>query len=340
MRNQIESIKQDFLAKIAEVSNMEEIEKLRVDFLGKKGAFTQVLRSMGALSPEERPLMGKLVNDAKEELESRIEALKGELKNKERERKLASEVVDITLPGKRPVIGGNHPLSLTLNEIEKIFLEMGFTIEEGPEVELDYYNFETLNIPKDHPARGEQDTFYINDNVVLRTQTSPVQIRTMETQKPPIKMISPGKVYRSDDLDATHSPIFYQIEGLVIDKGITFADLKGTLEQFIKKLYGEGINTKFRPHHFPFTEPSAEMDATCFVCGGEGCRVCKGEGWIEVVGCGMVHPDVLRSGGIDPEVYSGFAFGFGLDRLVMLKYGIDDIRLLYESDMRFLKQFR
>lgn len=340
MRNQIESIKQDFLAKIAEVSNMEEIEKLRVDFLGKKGAFTQVLRSMGALSPEERPLMGKLVNDAKEELESKIEALKGELKNKERERKLASEVIDITLPGKRPVIGGNHPLSLTLNEIEKIFLEMGFTIEEGPEVELDYYNFETLNIPKDHPARGEQDTFYINDNVVLRTQTSPVQIRTMEKQKPPIKMISPGKVYRSDDLDATHSPIFYQIEGLVIDKGITFADLKGTLEQFIKKLYGEGINTKFRPHHFPFTEPSAEMDATCFVCGGEGCRVCKGEGWIEVVGCGMVHPDVLRSGGIDPEVYSGFAFGFGLDRLVMLKYGIDDIRLLYESDMRFLKQFR
>lgn len=340
MRNQIESIKQDFLAKIAEVSNMEEIEKLRVDFLGKKGAFTQVLRSMGALSPEERPLMGKLVNDAKEELESRIEALKGDLKNKERERKLASEVVDITLPGKRPVIGGNHPLSLTLNEIEKIFLEMGFTIEEGPEVELDYYNFETLNIPKDHPARGEQDTFYINDNVVLRTQTSPVQIRTMEKQKPPIKMISPGKVYRSDDLDATHSPIFYQIEGLVIDKGITFADLKGTLEQFVKKLYGEGMNTKFRPHHFPFTEPSAEMDATCFVCGGEGCRVCKGEGWIELVGCGMVHPDVLRNGGIDPEEYSGFAFGFGLDRLVMLKYGIDDIRLLYESDMRFLKQFR
>ena len=340
MRNQIESIKQEFLAKIAEVSNMEEIEKLRVEFLGKKGAFTQVLRSMGALTPEERPLMGKLVNDAKEELESRIESLKDELKNKERERKLSSEVVDITLPGKRPVIGGNHPLSLTLNEIEKIFLEMGFTIEEGPEVELDYYNFETLNIPKDHPARGEQDTFYINDNVVLRTQTSPVQIRTMEQQKPPIKMISPGKVYRSDDLDATHSPIFYQIEGLVIDKGITFADLKGTLEQFVKKLYGEGMKTKFRPHHFPFTEPSAEMDATCFVCGGEGCRVCKGEGWIELVGCGMVHPDVLRNGGIDPEEYSGFAFGFGLDRLVMLKYGIDDIRLLYESDMRFLKQFR
>lgn len=340
MKNQIEEIKQEFLKKIETVHGKDEIEKLRVEFLGKKGAFTAVLRSMGSLSAEMKPLMGKLVNDAKAELEGRIEELKERIKIKEREEKLRSEVIDITLPGVKPVIGGRHPLSLTLAEIERIFLEMGFTIEEGPEVELDYYNFEALNIPKDHPARGEQDTFYINDNVVLRTQTSPVQMRTMEQQKPPIKMISPGKVYRSDDVDATHSPIFYQIEGLVIDKGITLADLKGTLEEFVRKLYGDSMKTKFRPHHFPFTEPSAELDATCFVCGGEGCKVCKGEGWMELLGCGMVHPDVLRNGGIDPEVYSGFAFGFGLDRMVMQKYGIDDIRLLYESDMRFLNQFR
>lgn len=340
MKNQIEEIKQEFLKKVETVQGKEEIEKLRVEFLGKKGAFTAVLRSMGSLSAEEKPLVGKLVNDAKAELEGRIDALKEEIKIREREEKLRSEVIDITLPGVKPVIGGRHPLSLTLAEIERIFLEMGFTIEEGPEVELDYYNFEALNIPKDHPARGEQDTFYINDNVVLRTQTSPVQMRTMEKQEPPIKMISPGKVYRSDDVDATHSPIFYQIEGLVIDKGITLADLKGTLQEFVRKLYGDSMKTKFRPHHFPFTEPSAELDATCFVCGGEGCKVCKGEGWMELLGCGMVHPDVLRNGGIDPEVYSGFAFGFGLDRMVMQKYGIDDIRLLYESDMRFLNQFR
>ncbi|HSP47177.1 MAG TPA: phenylalanine--tRNA ligase subunit alpha [Clostridiaceae bacterium] len=340
MKNQIEEIKQEFLKKVETVHGKDEIEKLRVEFLGKKGAFTAVLRSMGSLSAEEKPLVGKLVNDAKAELEGKIEELKEKIKIKEREEKLRSEVIDITLPGVRPVVGGRHPLSLTLAEIERIFLEMGFTIEEGPEVELDYYNFEALNIPKDHPARGEQDTFYINDNVVLRTQTSPVQMRTMEKQTPPIKMISPGKVYRSDDVDATHSPIFYQIEGLVIDKGITLADLKGTLEEFVRKLYGDSMKTKFRPHHFPFTEPSAELDATCFVCGGEGCKVCKGEGWMELLGCGMVHPDVLRNGGIDPEVYSGFAFGFGLDRMVMQKYGIDDIRLLYESDMRFLNQFR
>ena len=234
---------------------------------------------------------------------------------------------------------GKQTLDLTLDRMKEIFISMGFSIEDGPEVELDHYNFEALNIPKDHPARSEQDTFYINDNIVLRTQTSPIQIRTMENQEPPIKMISPGKVYRSDAVDATHSPIFYQMEGLVIDKGVTFADLKGTLELFAKKMFGDKVVTKFRPHHFPFTEPSAEMDATCFACEGKGCRVCKGSGWIEILGCGMVHPNVLRNCGIDPEVYSGFAFGFGVDRMVMLKYGIDDIRALYESDMRFLNQF-
>lgn len=243
------------------------------------------------------------------------------------------------MPGKRENIGKKHPLELTLDHMKEIFISMGFTVEEGPEVEKDYYNFEALNIPKNHPARSEQDTFYINDNIVLRTQTSPVQVRVMEKQAPPIKMISPGKVFRSDAVDATHSPIFYQMEGLVIDKNITFADLKGTLELFAQKMFGDKVKTKFRPHHFPFTEPSAEMDATCFVCNGEGCKVCKGEGWIELLGCGMVHPDVLRNCGIDPEEYSGFAFGFGVDRMVMLKYGIDDIRLLYESDMRFLNQF-
>ncbi|WP_230976931.1 phenylalanine--tRNA ligase subunit alpha, partial [Proteiniclasticum sediminis] len=282
MKAQIDAIKKSFNDKLGTLKNSEELEKLRIEYLGKKGEFTQVLRSMGNLSPEERPLVGKLVNDAKEELEAKIQSLKESLREKLIEEKLKSEVIDITLPGVKTPIGGKHPLMITMENIENIFLEMGFTIEEGPEVELDYYNFEALNIPKDHPARSEQDTFYIDDQVVLRTQTSPVQIRTIEKQKPPIKMISPGKVYRSDDVDATHSPIFYQVEGLVIDKGITFADLKGTLELFVKKLYGDSIRTKFRPHHFPFTEPSAEMDGTCFVCQGEGCKVCKGEGWIEL----------------------------------------------------------
>ncbi len=340
MREQIEQIKKSFHEKLVELKTSEELEKLRVEYLGKKGEFTKILRSMGSLTPEERPEMGKLVNEAKDELEEKINELKTRLKEKMVNEKLKNEVIDITLPGDKTPLGGKHPLMITMEKIEQIFLEMGFTIEEGPEVELDYYNFEALNIPKDHPARGEQDTFYINDHVVLRTQTSPVQIRTIEKQTPPIKMISPGKVYRSDDVDATHSPIFYQIEGLVIDKGITFGDLKGTLEQFVKKLYGDKIETKFRPHHFPFTEPSAEMDGTCFVCEGAGCKVCKGEGWMELLGCGMVHPEVLRKGGIDPEVYSGFAFGFGLDRMTMQKFGIEDIRLLYESDMRFLKQFK
>ncbi|WP_454053363.1 phenylalanine--tRNA ligase subunit alpha [Clostridium sp. Marseille-Q7071] len=338
MREKLEDIKLSALDELKTAAEKVQLENIRVKYLGKKGELTQILRGMGGLSQEERPLVGKVANDVRETLENAIAKATEEIKNKEKEKRLQSEIIDISMPGKKQTIGNRHPLDLTLEKINEIFLSMGFSIEEGPEVEKDYYNFEALNIPKDHPARGEQDTFYINDNVVLRTQTSPIQIRTMENQKPPIKMIAPGKVYRSDAADATHSPIFYQIEGLVIDKGVTFADLKGTLELFTKKMFGD-VETKFRPHHFPFTEPSAEMDATCFVCNGEGCRVCKGSGWIEILGCGMVHPQVLRNCGIDPEVYSGFAFGFGLDRMVMQKYGIDDIRLLYESDMRFLNQF-
>lgn len=339
MQEKLLAIKEAAFNEIATAENSGALEEIRVKYLGKKGELTTILRGMGSLSPEERPIVGKLVNEAKGEVEAKLEEVGTAIKTKEKNAKLASEVIDISLPGKKQVIGKRHPLDLTLERMKEIFISMGFSIEDGPEVELDHYNFEALNIPKDHPARSEQDTFYINDNIVLRTQTSPIQIRTMENQEPPIKMISPGKVYRSDAVDATHSPIFYQLEGLVIDKGVTFADLKGTLELFAKKMFGDTVVTKFRPHHFPFTEPSAEMDATCFVCEGKGCRVCKGSGWIEILGCGMVHPNVLRNCGIDPEVYSGFAFGFGVDRMVMLKYGIDDIRALYESDMRFLNQF-
>jgi phenylalanyl-tRNA synthetase alpha chain len=339
MKEKLELIRQNALLELNNAISASDLENLRVKYLGKKGELTAILRGMGALSSEERPIIGKIANEVREDIESYIEKTFSEIKRKEKEIKLKNEVIDISMPGKKNLVGKRHPLDLTLEAMKEIFISMGFSIEDGPEVELDYYNFEALNIPKNHPARSEQDTFYINDNIVLRTQTSPVQIRVMEKEKPPIKMISPGKVFRSDAADATHSPIFYQMEGLVIDKGITLADLKGTLEMFAKKMFGDKVKTKFRPHHFPFTEPSAEMDATCFVCQGEGCRVCKGSGWIELLGCGMVHPAVLRNCGIDPEVYSGFAFGFGVDRMVMLKYGIDDIRLLYESDMRFLNQF-
>lgn len=339
MRNKLEQIKNSAIEELKESLSKEELESLRVKYLGKKGELTQILRGMGRLTPEERPIIGKVANEIREYIDEGIKKAVSEIKNKEKASRLEKEKIDITMPGKKQRIGKRNPLDLTLESMTDIFVSMGFTIEEGPEIELDSYNFEALNIPKNHPARGEQDTFYINDNIVLRTQTSPIQVRTMEKQNPPIKMISPGKVYRSDSADATHSPIFYQMEGLVVDKGITFADLKGTLETFAKRMFGDTMKTKFRPHHFPFTEPSAEMDATCFVCNGEGCKVCKGSGWIELLGCGMVHPQVLRNCGIDPEVYSGFAFGFGVDRMVMMKYGIDDIRLLYESDMRFLNQF-
>lgn len=339
MKQQLEEIKSRAAAALANAKLPQEIDELRVRFLGKKGELTGILKQMGKLSPEERPVIGQLANEVRSWIETDIETRLTEIKASQMATRLESEKLDVTLPGKRPQFGAKHPLSIVLDEIKEIFIGMGFEIADGPEVETDYYNFEALNIPKDHPARDTQDTFYINENILLRTQTSPVQVRVMEQKKPPIRIISPGRVYRSDALDATHSPLFHQIEGLVVDKGITFADLKGTLETFIKRLYGEDSVVRFRPHHFPFTEPSAEVDVQCFNCKGEGCRLCKGEGWIEILGCGMVHPKVLSNCGIDPEVYSGFALGMGLERVVMRRYNIDDIRLFYENDVRFLKQF-
>ena len=294
---------------------------------------------MGKLSAEERPVIGQLANEIRAELDKKITDKTKQLKEIALNEKLKSEAIDVTMPGESVELGHIHPLTAVLNELKDIFIGMGFNIAEGPEVEKDYYNFEALNIPKDHPARDTQDTFYINENVVLRTQTSPVQIRVMENTEPPIRIIAPGRVYRSDAVDATHSPLFHQVEGLVVDKGINMADLKGTLEAFAKRLYGEDTKIRLRPHHFPFTEPSCEIDVSCFKCGGKGCPMCKGEGWIEILGGGMVHPKVLKNGGIDPEVYSGFAFGVGLERLTMFKYNIDDMRLLYENDLRFLSQF-
>lgn len=339
MKQQLEEIKSRAAAALANAKLPQEIDELRVRFLGKKGELTGILKQMGKLSPEERPVIGQLANEVRSWIETDIETRLTEIKASQMAARLESEKLDVTLPGKRPQFGAKHPLSIVLDEIKEIFIGMGFEIADGSEVETDYYNFEALNIPKDHPARDTQDTFYINENILLRTQTSPVQVRVMEQKKPPIRIISPGRVYRSDALDATHSPLFHQIEGLVVDKGITFADLKGTLETFIKRLYGEDSVVRFRPHHFPFTEPSAEVDVQCFNCKGEGCRLCKGEGWIEILGCGMVHPKVLSNCGIDPEVYSGFALGMGLERVVMRRYNIDDIRLFYENDVRFLKQF-
>lgn len=339
MKELLSSIKTAAEKALSEAKDLAALEELRVRFLGKKGELTAILKQMGALSAEERPAMGQLANEVRGFIEEKLAARAKELGDLALEAKLKAERIDVTLPGTAPALGRRHPLNLVLDEIKEIFLGMGFDLAEGPEVELDEYNFELLNIPKGHPARDTQDTFYINDNVVLRTQTSPVQVRVMVEQKPPIRIIAPGTVYRSDAVDATHSPIFHQIEGLVVDKGITMSDLKGTLDIFAKKLYGGDITTRFRPHHFPFTEPSAEMDATCFVCKGEGCPLCKGEGYIELLGCGMVHPKVLENCGIDPNVYSGYAFGMGLDRIVMMRYGMNDLRLLSENDMRFLGQF-
>lgn len=339
MKAALEAIRQKIVVELQEAHDMQTLENIRVKFLGKKGELTALLKQMGKLSAEERPVIGQMANEIRAFIEDRISTRTAQLKNELMQQKLKDEKLDVTLPGKRHPLGKKHPLNLVLDEIEEIFLGMGFSIATGPEVELDYYNFEALNMPKDHPARDTQDTFYVSDNVVLRTQTSPMQVRVMEKQKPPIRIIAPGRVYRSDAVDATHSPLFHQIEGLVVDKGITMADLKGTLEIFVKRLYGEDSVVRFRPHHFPFTEPSAELDYMCFNCHGEGCRLCKGEGWIEILGCGMVHPKVLSNCGIDPEVYSGFAFGMGLERLAMRRFNIDDMRLLYENDLRFLNQF-
>ena len=339
MKAQLEAIEKKAFEELTAAQDLKDLDAVRVKYLGKKGELTAILKQMGKLSAEERPVIGQLVNQVRAQIEERLEETKTNLEAHLLDQRLATETLDVTMPGKRSVLGKKHPITIVLDELKEIFIGMGFDVAQGPEVELDYYNFEALNIPKDHPARDTQDTFYINDNVVLRTQTSPIQIRVMEKQKPPIRIIAPGRVYRSDALDATHSPLFHQVEGLVVDKNITMADLKGTLEVFVKRLYGEESVVRFRPHHFPFTEPSAELDVQCFNCHGEGCRLCKGEGWIEILGCGMVHPKVLENCGIDPEEYSGFAFGMGLERLVMRRYNIDDLRLFYENDARFLNQF-
>ncbi len=339
MIRDLQNIKEQAAEALSKAADSKTLESLRVKYLGKKGELTAILKQMGQLSAEERPKVGQLANEVRTGIEQLIEERSAAIKQAMLDARLNAERLDVTMPGKAAPIGKAHPLNKVLDEVKEIFLGMGFSISEGPEVETDYYNFEALNIPKNHPARDTQDTFYISDNVLLRTQTSPVQVRTMEKQKPPIRVISPGRVYRSDAVDATHSPLFHQIEGLVVDKGVTMADLKGTLELFVKRLYGEESVVRFRPHHFPFTEPSAELDIQCFACHGEGCRLCKGEGWIEVLGCGMVHPKVLSICGIDPEVYSGFAFGIGLERIVMRRYNIDDLRLFYENDLRFLDQF-
>jgi len=339
MKEQLNNIRLQAEKDLSEVRSIQELENIRVKYLGKKGELTTILRGMGSLPPEERPAVGQLVNEVRAALEEKIDETKKEPAKKETDARLRKEVIDVTVPGKRKVLGKKHPLSIVLDEIKEVFIGMGYEIAEGPEVEYDYYNFEALNIPKGHPARDTQDTFYINENILLRTQTSPVQIRVMESKKPPIKIICPGRVYRSDAVDATHSPIFHQVEGLVVDKGVTMGDLVGTLQMFAKSLFGEDTRIRLRPHHFPFTEPSAEVDVSCWTCGGKGCRMCKNEGWIEIVGAGMVHPGVLETCGIDPEVYSGFAFGLGVERTAMGKFNIDDLRLLYENDIRFLRQF-
>lgn len=339
MKQALENIRAEATAAIAAAADPAALETLRVRFLGKKGEVTAILKQMGKLSAEERPVLGALANEVREEIETTLKQRAAQLADVVLARRLADETIDVTLPGRRPPQGGHHPFGKVLTELEDIFLGMGFEVVQGPEVEYDRYNFEMLNMPRSHPSRDTQDTFYITDNILLRTQTSPMQIRTMLEQKPPIRIVCPGRVYRSDPADATHSPIFHQIEGLAVDKGITFTDLKGTLDAFIKALYGPGTRTRFRPHHFAYTEPSAEVDMSCFKCGGKGCPLCKYEGWIEILGCGMVHPKVLENCGIDPEVYSGFAFGAGIERITMMRYDIDDMRLLYENDLRFLRQF-
>ncbi len=339
MKEKLLAISTEAKNAVALAKDETEIEALRVKYLGKKGELTAILKQMGSLSPEERPKMGAMVNEAKQELEGLIADKKQELKAAGLEEQLKAEAIDITMPAKELKPGKLHPLNTVLDDMINIFQSMGFDVVDGPEVETDHYNFECLNVPADHPARDMQDTFYLAENLLLRTQTSAAQIRTMETRKPPIRVICPGRVFRADEVDATHSPVFHQIEGLVVDKGVTMCDLKGVLEEFAHEIYGSDVEVKFRPSFFPFTEPSVEVDVTCSECGGKGCRVCKGSGWIEILGAGMVHPNVLKSCGIDPEEYSGFAFGIGLDRLTTTRYKISDIRLLFENDKRFLDQF-
>ena len=345
MKDKLQAIREEALKQIRESNRLDKLNEVRVSFLGKKGELTAVLKGMKNVDPKERPFVGQMVNETREAIEEFLEETKKKLEEKAREEKMKQEVIDVTLPAKKINVGHRHPNTIALEEVERIFVGMGYEVVEGPEIEYDLYNFEKLNIPANHPAKDEQDTFYINKDIVLRTQTSPVQARIMEQGKLPIRMIAPGRVFRSDEVDATHSPSFHQIEGLVVDKNITFADLKGTLEEFAKQLFGPETKTKFRPPHFPFTEPSAEVDVSCFKCGGSGeieghsCRFCKGSGWIEILGCGMVHPHVFEMCGIDPEEYTGFAFGVGLERIALLKYEIDDMRELYKNDIRFLKQF-
>ena len=337
---QLNKILEEAKEQLQQAASVSDVDEIRVKLLGKKGKLTEILRGMGKLSPEERKTTGQMANSVRSEIEGLLERRFADMKAAAKEAKFKLEKIDVTEPGKEVTLGVKHPLTITIEEISKVFMSMGFSIAEGPEVETVFNNFDALNAGPDHPSRDMSDTFYITEDILLRTQTSPVQVRTLMKTKPPIKVISPGRCFRCDTPDATHSPMFHQIEGLVVDEGITMADLKGTLDSFAKQLFGTETRTKFRPHHFPFTEPSAEMDVSCFKCGGKGCRVCKGSGWIEVLGCGMVHPHVLKVGGLDTEKYTGFAFGMGVERAAMLKYGVDDIRLFYENDMRFINQFK
>lgn len=339
MESRLKALEEKAKSEIKKADSIKVLEKARIHYLGKKGELTKILRGMGAIDAAERPRVGRIANTVRENIENELDKAMDAIKGKELENRLQLETIDVTMSGKEIKIGRRHPLTQTMDDLKDIFISMGFEVAEGPEIETVYYNFDALNAPKNHPSRDMSDTFYINENVILRTQTSPVQVRVMEKTKPPIRIVSLGRCFRNDTPDATHSPMFYQIEGLVVDRGITMGDLKGTLEVFAKHFFGPDTLIKFRPHNFPFTEPSAEVDATCFKCGGKGCGVCKGSGWMEVLGSGMVHPNVLRNCGIDPEIYSGFAFGMGIDRLAMQKYGIDDIRLLFENDMRFIDQF-
>lgn len=340
MQEQLKNIRTSVLEELKGIEDSASLEQLRVRVLGKKGELTAILRGMGKLPAEERPKMGQIVNETREILENAIDEAVASVKAREKEARLKNETIDVTMPGVERAAGSLHPMNIVLEDLLNIFTGMGFEAVEGPEIEYDHFNFELLNVPKNHPARDAQDTFYIDDNVVLRSQTSPVQARMMTTRKPPIRIISPGRVYRADEVDATHSPVFHQLEGLVIDENISIADLKGTLDTFAQRLYGAGVTTRFRPSFFPFTEPSAEVDLTCAACGGKGCRMCKGTGWIEVLGAGMVNPKVLEMCGIDSKKYSGFAFGMGVERLTILKYNVPDMRYLYENDLRFLSQFR